>query len=98
LQSALSARVAEGSVVILSDLALDQPKTKSLAKMLKRLGIAGSALLVIGAGRTDILQAARNLSKVKVVYPEQLNVYDIMRARSLVIPERELERVKEVWS
>jgi large subunit ribosomal protein L4 len=98
LQSALSARVAEGSVVILSDLALDQPKTKSLAKMLKQLGIAGSALLVIGAGRTEILQAARNLSKVKVVHPEQLNVYDIMRVRSLIIPERELERVKEVWS
>jgi large subunit ribosomal protein L4 len=98
LQSALSARVAEGSVVILSDLALDQPKTKSLAQMLKQLGIAGSALLVIGAGRTDIFQAARNLSKVKVVHPEQLNVYDIMRVRSLVIPERELERVKEVWS
>ncbi|HEX2055118.1 MAG TPA: 50S ribosomal protein L4 [Nitrospiraceae bacterium] len=98
LQSALSAKVAEGSVVILSDLALTQPKTKSLAKMLAQLGIAGSALLVVGAGRPDVLQAARNLSKVKVLHPEHLNVYDIMRAQSLIIPERELERVKEVWS
>jgi large subunit ribosomal protein L4 len=98
LQSALSAKVAEGSIVIVSDLALAQPKTKSLAKMLVQLGIAGSALLVVGAGRADIIQAARNLSNVKVVHPEQLNVYDIMRVRSLVIPERELERVKEVWS
>ncbi|HJR75918.1 MAG TPA: 50S ribosomal protein L4 [Nitrospiraceae bacterium] len=98
LQSALSAKVAEGSVVILSDLALDRPKTKSVAKMLTQLGVVGSALLVVGAGRTDVLQAARNLSKVKVVHPEQLNVYDIIRVRTLVIPERELERVKEVWS
>jgi large subunit ribosomal protein L4 len=98
LQSALSAKVAEGSIVIVSDLALTQPKTKSLAKMLIQLGVAGSALLVVGAGRADIIQAARNLSNVKVVHPEQLNVYDIMRVRSLVIPERELERVKEVWS
>jgi large subunit ribosomal protein L4 len=98
LQSALSAKVAEGAIVIVSDLALTQPKTKSLAKVLAQLGIAGSALLVVGAGRADIVQAARNLSKVKVVHPEQLNVYDIMRVRSLVIPERELERVKEVWS
>ena len=98
LQSALSAKVAEGSVIILSDLVLDQPKTKSLAKVLTRLGIAGSALLVAGTGRTDLFQAARNLAKVKVVNPEHLNVYDIMRVRSLVIPERELERVKEVWS
>jgi large subunit ribosomal protein L4 len=98
LQSALSAKVAEGSVIVLSDLVLDQPKTKSLAKILGQLGITGSAILVVGAGRTDLFQAARNLSKVKVVHPEQLTVYDIVRVQSLVITERELERVKEVWS
>jgi large subunit ribosomal protein L4 len=98
LQSALSAKVAEGSVVVLSDLVLDQPKTKSLAKILGQLGITGSAILVVGASRADLFQAARNLSKVKVVHPEQLTVYDIVRVHSLVITERELERVKEVWS
>ena len=98
LQSALSAKVAEGSVIVLSDLVLDQPKTKSLAKILGQLGITGSAILVVGASRTDLFQAARNLSKVKVVHPEQLTVYDIVRVQSLVITERELERVKEVWS
>jgi large subunit ribosomal protein L4 len=98
LQSALSAKVAEGSVIILSDLALDRPKTKSLARVLRGLGIVGSALLVAGTARADLFQAARNLPRVKVVNPEHLNVYDIMRVQSLVIPERELERVKEVWS
>jgi large subunit ribosomal protein L4 len=98
LQSALSAKVAEGSVIVLSDLVLDQPKTKSLAKILGQLGITGSAILVVGASRADLFQAARNLSKVKVVHPEQLTVYDIVRVHSLVITERELERVKEVWS
>ena len=98
LQSALSAKVAEGSVVVLSDLVLDQPKTKSVAKILGQLGVTGSAILVVGAGRTDLFQAARNLAKVKVVHPEQLTVYDIVRVQQLVITERELERVKEVWS
>jgi large subunit ribosomal protein L4 len=55
-------------------------------------------LLVAGTARADLFQAARNLPRVKVVNPEHLNVYDIMRVQSLVIPERELERVKEVWS
>jgi large subunit ribosomal protein L4 len=98
LQSALSAKVAEGSVVVLSDLVLDQPKTKSLAKILGQLGVTGSAILVVGASRTDLVQAARNLPRVKVVHPEQLTVYDIVRVQQLVITERELERVKEVWS
>jgi large subunit ribosomal protein L4 len=98
LQSALSAKVAEGSVVVLSELVLDQPKTKSLAKILGQLGVTGSAILVVGAGRMDLVQAARNLPRVKVVHPEQLTVYDIVRVQQLVITERELERVKEVWS
>ncbi|MGD9729857.1 MAG: 50S ribosomal protein L4 [Nitrospiraceae bacterium] len=98
LQSALSAKVAEGAVVVLSDFVLDQPKTKSVAKILGQLGVTGSAILVVGAGRADLFQAARNLAKVKVVHPEQLTVYDIVRVQQLVITERELERVKEVWS
>jgi large subunit ribosomal protein L4 len=98
LQSALSAKVTEGAVVIVSDLALDQPKTRSLARVLGRLGVVGSALVVVGPARADVAQAARNLSRVKVVPPEQLNVYDIMRVRFLVISQTELERIKEVWS
>ena len=98
LQSALSAKVAEGNVLVVSDLAMGPPKTKSLSKILLQLGVAGSALLVVGSGHSEVLQAARNLSDVKVVRPEELNVYDVVRVRTLVIPERELSRVKEVWS
>ena len=39
-----------------------------------------------------ILQASRSSE------PERLNVYDVLRVHTIVIPERELERVKEVWS
>ena len=97
LQSALSARVSEGAVVVVSELVLDQPKTKSLAKALAQLGVTGTALIVAGAGRSDLFQAARNLSRAKIVTPEQLNVYDIVRVQFIVIPQPELERVKEVW-
>jgi large subunit ribosomal protein L4 len=98
LQSALSAKVAEGSVLIVSDLALEQAKTKLLAKALTQLGVSGTALLVIGEGRPDVMQAAKNLSAVTVVRPEELNVYDVLRCQSVIIPERELARVKEAWS
>jgi len=33
-----------------------------------------------------------------VLRPEELNVYDIVRCNSIVIPQRELDRVREVWS
>lgn len=98
LQSALSARVAEGSVTVVSDIPLDQAKTKFLAKALTQLGVSGTVLLVMGEGRAEIVQAAKNLPAVTVVRPEDLNVYDVVRCKSIVIPERELARVKEAWS
>lgn|SRR5574340_117074 len=98
LQSALSAKFLEGSVIVLSDLTIEQAKTKLLAKALTQLGISGSTLLVIGNGRSEVVQAGKNLSTVTVLRPEELNVYDIVRCRSVVIPQRELDRVREVWS
>lgn len=98
LQSALSAKLAEGGVVIVSDLVIGQPKTKLLAQALVQLGASGRVVIVAGEGQSDLKQAARNLPKVKVVEAEHLNVYDVLCARSIVIPERELARVKEAWA
>ena len=98
LQSALSAKVADGQVVIVSNLSLAQPKTKVLAKALDQFGKGARALVVAGEGHSGLAQAARNLSRVQLVGPERLNVYDVVRAHLIVIPERELSRVKEAWA
>jgi len=98
VQSALSAKVAGGQVVIVSNLSLQQPKTKVLAKALDQFGKEVHALLVAGEGHLGLAQAARNLSHIRLVAPERLNVYDVVRAHLIVIPERELARVKEVWA
>jgi large subunit ribosomal protein L4 len=45
-----------------------------------------------------LTRAARNLATVNVVTPDRLNVYDVVRAGTIVIPEGELARVKEVWA
>ena len=53
---------------------------------------------MVGSNRSDIMQAAQNLAAIKVVEPERLNVYDVLRVQTIVIPEQELARVKEMWS
>ena len=98
LQSALSAKVADGHLVVVSSLSLEQPKTKLLAKALGQFGAGGQVLIVAGEGQTGLTQAARNLAKVSVVTPDRLNVYDVVRAGMIVIPERDLARVKEGWA
>jgi large subunit ribosomal protein L4 len=98
LRSALSARVADGAVMVLSDLSIAAPKTKLLAQALADLGLSATTLIVIGEDGGMLERAARNLPDVKLVTPETLNVYDVLRYQAIVIPERVLPRVQEVWS
>jgi large subunit ribosomal protein L4 len=98
LRQALSAKLAAGGILIVADLRLEEPKTRLLAKALAQLGLPAKTLIVVGAGDTDVEQAARNLPQVKPVKSQELNVYDVLRYDAIVIPERELPRLREVWS
>lgn len=98
LQSALSAKLAAGSIIVVSDLTLEAPKTRLLAKALEQLGLNRKTLIVLGEGHAKVEQAARNLPNVKLVAPERVNVYDVLRYDTMLIPERELRRLQEVWS
>jgi len=98
LQSALSAKVAENKLVVLSDLSLQEPKTKVLARALDRLSGGDQVLVVIGKEQSPVMQAARNLTAVKVLSIDQLNVYDIVRAGMVVVSQQQLGSVREVWS
>lgn len=98
LQSALSAKLAEGGVMVLSALALEAPKTRLLAKTLAQLGLTSTTLIVVGAGHADLERAAANLPTVKIASPETLNVYDVLRYEKLVILERDVPRLQEVWA
>ena len=99
LQSALSAKLADGQVVIVSNLSLDQPKDKTVGSSADQFGCRG---LCLDCGRCraccDWLKLRAIFRNVCVVGPEGLNVYDIVRAELILILERELPRVKEVWA
>ena len=84
LASALSLRVKEKKLVIVDKLPFDAPKTKRLAGVLKVLG-ADAAVVVDGKTNENLSKSCRNLPKSKLLPPEGLNVYDILRHETLVI-------------
>jgi large subunit ribosomal protein L4 len=98
LQMALSSKVAAGDVLVVDDLAISSPKTRQLEKALAQLGVKKTSLLVVGEGSGDVVKAARNLPGVKVVSPERLSVYDVLRYDSLVIAQPILSRIQEAWA
>ena len=98
LRSALSAKLQAGEMVVVSDLALERPKTQLLAKALAGLGLTRKVLIVAGEGSQNLEVAARNHKDVKVIHPHQITVYDVVRYDSLLIPQREAQRLQELWS
>ncbi|MCY3728305.1 MAG: 50S ribosomal protein L4 [Nitrospira sp.] len=98
MQSALSAKMAAGELLVLSELALPEPKTKLMAKTVKQLGATGPVLFVVGKDSDAVFRAARNLAQVKAVSPDELTVYDVLRYRTLVVLKDELPGVEELWA
>ena len=96
LKSALSQRVKEGHFVLVSDLSIDDPKTKNLAQKVSGMGIEGKALIVDTLENTNLALAARNNPKVLLVDPLHVNVYDVVNSRYIVLSQDALQRLTEV--
>jgi large subunit ribosomal protein L4 len=96
LKSALSQRVKEGKLVLVSDLAVDEAKTKSLAAKVLNLGVEGKALLVDTIENTNLVLASRNNPKLRLVDALGVNVYDVVNSRYIVLSQAALERLTEV--
>ena len=75
--SALSAKVADGNLIVLDKLEVE-PKTKQVAAVLKALKIESRVLLALPEGSANALKAARNIPNVRTAASEQLCVYDVV--------------------
>jgi large subunit ribosomal protein L4 len=95
LKSALSKRVKEGKLVLLSDLNVDEAKTNAVAKKFAGIGVEGKALLVDSFENTNLALAARNNPKLQLVDPLHVNVYDVVNARYIVLSQDALQRLTE---
>ena len=95
LKSALSQRVKEGKLVLLSDLNVDEGKTNAVAKKFAGIGVEGKALLVDSFENTNLALAARNNPKLQLVDPLHVSVYDVVNARYIVLSQDALQRLTE---
>jgi large subunit ribosomal protein L4 len=99
LRTALMSRSADLVVVKGFAEGLTAPKTKEIIAGLGRLGIAdGAKVLVVLTSPSDVVRlSVRNLEKVKLIAADQLNVFDLLHASSLVVSEEALAKIQEVY-
>jgi large subunit ribosomal protein L4 len=94
LKHALSAKMAEGSLVIIDPAAMDAPKTSALAKQIKDLGW-NRALIIDGAQVDEnVARAARNIEGLDVLPSMGANVYDILKRDTLVLTKAGVEALE----
>ncbi|WP_374765034.1 50S ribosomal protein L4 [Yunchengibacter salinarum] len=95
LKTALSAKQAEGKLIVLDSAELDSGKTKDLKVRLEKLG-AINALIIDGAEVNDSFKrAAANLPTVDVLPSQGANVYDIIRRDTLVLTKAAVAKLQE---
>lgn len=97
LHSVLSDKVAEGNLIVLEDLKLDEIKTKRMAEIMSNLKVEKKALVVIGEKDETIARSAHNLPKVKTALPSTINVYDVLNANTLVLTRDAVAKIEEVY-
>jgi large subunit ribosomal protein L4 len=78
LKSALSDRANEGKIIVVDSWGIDSPKTKTAKLALDALGIDGTALVVVGRDDAAAAMSFRNLPKVQLIGPGELNAYDVL--------------------
>jgi large subunit ribosomal protein L4 len=98
LKAALSRRIKEGHFVVLSDMSVDEAKTKSFAQKMAGIGVEGKALLIDTLENTNAVLAARNNPKLQFVDALHVNVYDVVNSRYIVLSQAALDRLTEALS
>ena len=93
MTSALSQRLKEGKLVVLDKVEWSKPSTKQAAAALEKLGLTGTALIIVAGADANVEKSFRNLKNVKVMQVAGLNVRDVLRHENLVLFKGALEGV-----
>ena len=96
MRSALSAKLADGEIVVVDQLSFEKPSTKQAAEVLKNLGLEGRVTIIVPDDEVNTLLSFRNLSKVRVIGVSELKTLDFIDNKALVLTDAALTRIEEV--
>lgn len=94
LDSAMLSKLQDNEVAIIDELAFDSPSTKRMVSLLKSLGIKGSCLVIISKNDKTIWLSSRNVRELAIKIASDLNAYDVVRYKRLLITKDALESLK----
>lgn len=91
--SAILSKIQSQEIRVIDQIALEQPKTKLVARMFKALGIDRSVLVALEGHDQLIERSARNIDRTTLTTVAQLNAWDILRNRTLLVTRAGLQQI-----
>ena len=98
LFSALSSKVADGSMVVVDNITATEYKTKNMLGMLAAVGAAKKTLVVLPEVNDFVIKSCANIEGVKTTQWNTINVYDILNCDTLIVAQGAVAKIEEVYA
>ena len=97
LKSALTSKVNDSKLIVVDELKMDAIKTKDFKAVMTNLK-ANKALVVMAEKDVNVVMSAKNIPDVKTALTSTINVYDIMKAGTVVLTKDAVAKIEEVYA
>ena len=97
LKSALTSRVQENKLIVVDELKFDEIKTKNFKQVMDNLKV-NKGLVIINENDKNVVMSAKNMPTVNTTLTSTLNVYDVMKAGTVVLTKDAVKTIEEVYA
>ena len=97
LKSALTSKVQDSNLIVVDELKVDEIKTKNFVAVMNNLKVE-KGLVVIEGNDSKVVLSARNLPTIDTIQADEINVYDIMKAKKVVLTKNAVAKIEEVYA
>lgn len=97
LKSALTSKVQDNKLVVVDELKFDEIKTKNFVNVMNNLNVQ-NGLVVIGDDNKNVVCSAKNVADVNTAQVSTINVYDVMKAKTVVLTKEAVAKIEEVYA
>ena len=96
LKSALSYKASNKEITVVEKFDVKDNKTKTFIKTLEGIKVSGKVLVIVKELTDNLILASRNLSDIKVIESHEINTYDVLNYKTIVITEEAVKMLEEV--
>ena len=97
LKSALTSKVQDSKLIVVDELKFDEIKTKNFANVMSNLNV-NKGLVVLAENDANVVKSAKNIPTINTTLVNTINVYDVMKANTVVLTKDAVAKIEEVYA